>query len=106
MAHGPIRGGLWVLHKCDNPGCVRPGHLFLGTHGDNMVDMRRKGRSNRPNGERARSAKLTAEQVLLIRAEHDPNWHSGRGCKALAKRYGVGANAIHCIVHRKTWQHI
>lgn len=46
--NGPITNGLWVLHKCDNPSCVRPSHLFLGTVGDNSRDAARKGRIYRP----------------------------------------------------------
>lgn len=43
---GPIPSDKWVLHKCDQPSCIRPDHLFLGTHADNMADMARKGRAN------------------------------------------------------------
>jgi len=42
--HGPISPGLWVLHECDNPPCVRPDHLFLGTAATNAADRNRKGR--------------------------------------------------------------
>lgn len=66
---GPIPDGLCVLHRCDNPPCVRPDHLFLGTQRDNVKDMDAKRRRNPPRnfGERNGSAKLTRHDVARIR---------------------------------------
>lgn len=66
LFHGPIPNGYDVCHACDNPPCVNPDHLFLGTRKDNMVDMRRKGRA--AANERHPQAKLTDGQVAEIRA--------------------------------------
>lgn len=75
--NGPIPEGKLVLHRCDNPACVRPAHLFVGTHADNHKDMIQKGRSphvgadrpprNYARGERHPYAKLTDAQVQLVR---------------------------------------
>lgn len=72
---GPIPEGLDVLHSCDNPPCVNPGHLFLGTQLDNSCDMVRKGRC----GTRT---KLSWDDVLSIRASSDP-------MKVVAAEYGI-----------------
>jgi hypothetical protein len=108
---GPIPPGMMVLHRCDNPICVRSDHLFLGTHQDNMDDMKAKGRSptgyvapeKRPRGERIGNATLTADTVLEIRSRYIP----GRfGCKRLAQEYGISATHIKRIVRRRAWEHL
>jgi predicted XRE-type DNA-binding protein len=65
LTKGPIPEGKWILHRCDNPTCVRPSHLFTGNHDDNMRDCKKKGRQQ--HGETHYAAKLTAEQVQEIR---------------------------------------
>lgn len=100
LANGPIPDGLWVLHKCDNPSCVRPKHLFLGTHQDNMKDQAAKGRTTR--GELDGMAKLTASQVVEIRTLLD----RGRKGVDLARTFSVSIATISRIKHRIRWQHL
>ena len=87
-------------HKCDNPSCVNPSHLELGTRQENVDDMHARGRANKAVGEAASKAKLTADQVLSIRAR------AKESCTDLAKEFGVSHTAILCIWHRKVWTHI
>jgi len=93
LIFGPIPKGKYVLHKCDNKLCVRPGHLWLGTPRDNMVDMGRKGRAN--NGRH----KLSKEAVLHIRA-----MRGKASQQSLANLYGVHQGTISEAQLRKTWR--
>ena len=99
---GPIPKGLLVLHRCDNPPCVRPEHLFVGTTMDNIRDRDAKGRQNGPKGETHHSAKLTAKDVREIRRRS----HAfGEGIE-LAMEFGVSNCTISKIVLRRTWKSI
>lgn len=129
LTYGPIPDGLFVCHNCpdgDNPLCVNPAHLFLGTHEDNMRDAVEKGqtrrgidsapfrhfrnqlqpatppsyRSEKTRGDRNRNAKLTEAQVVEIKRHvlaGDVSYTD------LAKRYGVSREAISAIVNGKCW---
>lgn len=100
---GPIPEGLCVLHHCDNPPCVNPYHLFLGTHADNAHDREIKGRGNCAFGESAGAAKLTANEVIQIRETY------AKGDilkKDLAKQYPVCAGQIGNIIRGKKWKHL
>lgn len=101
---GRIPKGMCVCHRCDNPLCVRPSHLFLGTRGDNMRDMYAKGRKKPVQlfGECHGKTTLTNEQVLEIRERvkfGEPQRH-------VAKIFEVTQATVWRIYHRKTWSHI
>lgn len=102
LHYGPVPNGLWVLHRCDNPPCVRPDHLFLGTVRDNVADMDAKGRRVAPAGTANTMAKLTESDILTIRklvAEGIPQ-------KELSAIYGVSRGTISLAVNRLTWSHV
>ncbi len=105
LVNGPIPAGMYICHRCDNPPCVRPDHLFLGTHLDNMADMVAKGRGKNPRflGEEHPRAKLTEDDVRAIWARHRAGLESNR---KLAKEYMVGRAAIDKIIRRENWAHI
>ncbi|MCX5786077.1 MAG: HNH endonuclease [Elusimicrobia bacterium] len=128
---GPVPEGLCVLHHCDNPPCVRPDHLWIGTNLDNIKDRdaknrQAKGASNgsrlyperllrgerHPNrlhperlsrGSSHYNAKLTEEQVREIRRLHATGQY---GYHSLAVKFGMGSTPIASIVNRKSWKHI
>ena len=101
--NGQIPDGLCVLHKCDNPGCVNPAHLFLGTRADNTRDAIKKGRLDTFRGELNHMAKLTKEEVLEIREEYK---RGNISQSRLAKKYNIGQQNVWCIVNRISWKYI
>lgn len=96
--HGSIPDGAEVCHHCDNPRCVNPEHLFLGSHSENMKDMVAKKRNDGPKGESHHRAKLTRKQVdnILARPNETP--------AELASEFGVSVESIRLIRRRKTWK--
>jgi hypothetical protein len=98
--HGSIPQGMIVRHKCDNPACVNPDHLELGTCKDNSMDMVKRGRTNGPKGCRNFSNKLQVAEVLLIRKLYK----DGISLRTLAKQYSVNKNTVQDIVNHNKWK--
>jgi HNH endonuclease len=96
---GPIPEDLCVCHKCDNPSCVNPTHLFLGTANDNIKDRQQKNRGAKK--EQMGAAKLTQEKVIEIRKKYIPRVYS---TTMLAKEYNVSQHTIFSIINNKTWR--
>jgi hypothetical protein len=116
LTNGPIPDGLCVLHRCDNPSCVRPEHLYLGTNLVNSQDMVSKGRQacgdrsgktvhpeRTARGERNGSAKLTENDVKDIRTRFA---NGGITKVSLALEYGVRDALISKIIKRQVWTHL
>ena len=102
MANGPIPAGMLVCHRCDNPPCVRPDHLFIGTVLDNNRDAIGKGRKRYAIGERHGQAKLNPEAVQEIRRLKT----SGATYSQLSNQFGVHRMTVCEVVHRKICAHV
>ena len=98
---GPIPEGKLVLHKCDNPSCCNPKHLYLGTYLDNARDCIQRGRRREPDrrGSKNGRARFTEEQIPDIR-------NDSRSRKVIADDYGVTLATISDIKASRTWRHI
>lgn len=95
--------GLHVLHECDNPSCINPDHLFLGTHQDNMADKKAKGRGVSHSGVEHGGSKFSEEDITAIRARY--SYHSRTdGTVALAREFKVHPSTINRIVKGETYQ--
>lgn len=100
LANGPFPARKHVLHRCDNPPCVNPAHLFLGTNADNMADKAAKGREAR--GEAHGLAKLTAALISGVFASDA----AGESKASIARRLGVGRTTIGHVLAKRTWVHV
>lgn len=100
---GSLRDDQCVLHKCDNPICVNPAHLFAGTRLENNADRAKKGRSHRPAGEMNKKAILTEELVKRIRSLHTEHRIKQN---VIAEMLGVSPTAICRVINKRTWSHV
>lgn len=110
LIHGEVPEGKKVCHDCDNPPCVRPDHLWLGTQAENLKDARDKGRAVPFGGKRADNqgerhgmALLTEEAVIEIRYLWSLGQHTQR---QLAEMFGVSRGAICSVVRGQSWKHL
>lgn len=101
--NGEISEKSLVCHKCDNPACVNPAHLFLGTDAANAKDKVKKGRQSRTNGMKAgKLCKLKDEDIFEIRKLRA----SGLSQQKIADRFGISQFAVSAILMKKRWGHI
>lgn len=95
--------GKVIRHTCDNPRCINPNHLIIGSHQDNSDDMKERGRSSK--GAAHPVSKLTPESVSQIRGAYVKGSREA-GCSALAKQFGISRKQVHNIVTMKQWKPI
>lgn len=100
LTYGKVPADMHVRHACDNPSCVNPAHLSIGTHQENMKDMVVRGRQQRVAGTRKWSAKLTEADVELIRSRIA----DGATVVSMARAYGMHHSSIYRIRDRKNWK--
>ncbi len=101
LTNGPVEKGKYVCHRCDNPGCCRPDHLFAGTALDNSRDCAEKGRNCR--GEKNWAARLKEDDIRQIRRLYGGGGYLQREVGVL---FGISQMHVYKIVHHKIWKHI
>ena len=103
LHHGEIPDGMFVMHTCDNPSCVNPAHLTIGTPADNSADMTSKGRSHRPKGEIHPLSKLTEDDIREIRRLKAERVMTQR---EISRLYGLSESTVCQIIRRLRWDHV
>lgn len=108
LAFGKIDDDKWILHRCDNPACVRSSHLFLGTPQDNAIDMWEKGRAYDSSGSKNGNAGLNDEQVSNIIREYEkqPYGSKMKEYNRLADKYETSWQSIYRIINNKTYKDV
>lgn len=106
---GKIPSGMLVCHTCDNPSCVNPKHLFIGTWKDNVQDMIKKGRRYDTAGENNGQSKITMKIALEIREKYSLNKSFGHERKKystakLGEMYGISQSVVYDIVKGNYWK--
>lgn len=105
--YGEIPPGYVVCHACDNPSCVNPSHLFVGTQGDNMRDKQKKGRATGGcRGTQNGNSILDPEKVRWIRAQHASRRGESGLLDELASSAGVRKCAVWDVILRRSWRHV
>lgn len=120
LSTGKSPKGMSVCHRCDNPNCINPDHLWLGSHAENMADMKAKGRDAKPpihsgqdhwrykypekiqRGEAQANAKLTDAQVIQMRLDY----LAGRRQEDIATDNGISSNSVRDITLGRSWKHL
>ncbi len=102
LTRGDIPESLQVLHRCDNPPCVNPAHLFLGTPDDNVRDKMAKGRQSRSQGSKCGKAKLSEADVIEMRRIHAS---ATVNMVEIGERFGVDRSTVSKIVNGHGWRH-
>jgi hypothetical protein len=105
LHNGPIPEGVLVLHKCDNPKCIRPDHLFLGTDKSNAEDKVAKGRQGTLKGEALPQSKLRESDVRSIREMYRRHQSRTDGLRTfLVKWFGVSRSTVSGVASGTTWR--